>query len=155
MPVRSNQRDGAVLVFLCKHPLYLCPQGRARHACFLFLLCFTPRLPTDGLGTKDCALRGSGRGLGSQLRQQPLGYLGAWQGARVVPGAPPRRWGRGADRQDGLPAGVKTALASSSSGPAALHVLCYFPFITPHPLHQTPQAEWAVSILQTRLNEVL
>lgn len=76
VPVRSNQRYGAVLVFLCTHPLYLWgPQGRAHHACFLFLLCFTPRFPTDGLGTKDCALRGSGRGLGSQLRQQPLGYL--------------------------------------------------------------------------------
>lgn len=73
----------------------------------------------------------------------------------MVPGAPPRRWGRGADRQEGPPAGVKTALASSSSGPAALQVLCYFPFIIPHPLHQTLRAGWAVSILQRRLNEVL
>ena len=125
-----------------------------RHACFLFLPCFMPQLRTDGLGTKDCALRGSGRGLGSQRRQQPCGDVGAWQGVRVVPGAP-LEVGQGSRQPGGAASGVKTASASSSSGPAALQVLCYFPFIIPHPLHQTLQAGRAVSILQTRLNEVL
>lgn len=59
------------------------------------------------------------------------------------------------DSREGPPGGVKTTLASSSSGPAVLQVLCYFPFIIPNPLHQPLQAGRAISILQTRLNEVL
>ena len=75
--------------------------------------------------------------------------MGRGRGATVVPGAPPRSHPGGATR------GVKTTLASSSSGPAAHQILRYFPFTVSNPLRQPLQAGRAISILQTRLNEVL
>ena len=75
--------------------------------------------------------------------------MGRGRGATVVPGAPPRSHPGGAAR------GVKTTSASSSSGPASHQVLRYFPFIISKPLRQPLQAGRAISILQTRLNEVL
>lgn len=78
-------RDGAVLVFLCKHPVYL---WRARHACSLLLLCFT----WGQEGSRE------------PVQAAPWGH-GTWQGAKGGLRSPSSEAGQGADSWEGLPGG--------------------------------------------------